>query len=250
MRSAAPERSPRIPPVCHVSTDRLSPRVWRAFLARYGVPLRPGYGQTENGFISTDTSPPARIRPGGSGRAAPGIEIRIGDDPLAPYPAGRVGRIWYTSARYMEGYGYPPRLAPRERRGDWWPTQDVGSLDPDGYLTVAGRLDDCFKTASGYLIDPAAIVEALTGHPGVTEVVIVPVPSASGPAIGAVVEGAAGVDAERLRVAAARTLPPWSRPHAIVVTDRLPRLAGGKPDRQACRALLEAVGRGRRGAGV
>ena len=64
----------------------------------------------------------------------------------------------------MEGYGFPPHLAPRAGRAGWWPTADVGSLDASGYLTLAGRADDCFKTAAGYLVSPGEITQALADY--------------------------------------------------------------------------------------
>jgi acyl-CoA synthetase (AMP-forming)/AMP-acid ligase II len=155
----APLPAPRVavPPICHISTGRVTARLFDAFARRFGVRLRPNYGQTENGFITVDAAPDNLIRPDCVGQAAPGIEVRIGEDPLDPYPPGRLGRVWFTSPWYMEGYGFPPDLAPRAGRAGWWPTADVGSLDEAGYLTIAGRVDDCFKTASGYLVNPGEI---------------------------------------------------------------------------------------------
>ncbi len=66
------------------------------------------YGQTENGFITADTAPDEKIRPDCVGRAAPGIDVRIGDDPLDPFPPGKLGRVWFRSPWYMEGDGFPP----------------------------------------------------------------------------------------------------------------------------------------------
>jgi hypothetical protein len=43
------------------------------------VKLRPNYGQKENGFITVDAAAEEAIRPDCVGRAAPGIEVRIGD---------------------------------------------------------------------------------------------------------------------------------------------------------------------------
>ena len=131
MLARAPWSGPRpaVPPICHISAGRLSPRVFQAFRARFGVALRPNYGQTENGFITVDTGPEDEIRPGSVGRPAPGIDVRVGDDPRDPLPSGRLGRVWFKSPWYMEGYGFPPRLAAREGRDGWWPTQDLGSLD-------------------------------------------------------------------------------------------------------------------------
>jgi acyl-CoA synthetase (AMP-forming)/AMP-acid ligase II len=229
---------PAAPPICHISAGRLSARTFQAFAERFGVKLRPGYGQTENGFITVDRAPEEEIRPDCVGRPAPGIEVRIGDDPLDPYPSGRLGRVWFKSPWYMEGYGFPPRLAPREGRQGWWPTADMGVLDDSGYLTLAGRADDCFKTSAGYLVNPGEIANVLTSHPGVSEVVVIPVRNSEGPVIGAFVESDGAIDPDELRATAARMLPAWLRPQVVVVTGRLPRLAGGKVDREACHAVL------------
>jgi fatty-acyl-CoA synthase len=214
-------------------------RLFETFARCFGVRLRPNYGQTENGFITAETPPDDDIRPESVGRAAPGIAVRVGDDPLAPYPAGQLGRVWFTSPWYMEGHGFPPDLAPRAGREGWWPTADMGVLDEAGYLTIAGRADDCFKTAAGYLVNPGEIVQALASHPLATEVVALPVAGAHGPVIGVLVQGAGTLTPVALREVADRTLPAWLQPAVVAVTDRLPRLPGGKVDRTACLALLE-----------
>lgn len=229
---------PAAPSICHISAGRLSVRVFQAFRDRFGIALRPNYGQTENGFITVNTAPDDQIDPGDVGRPAPGIELRVADDPADPYPAGRLGRVWFRSPWYMEGYGFPPRLAPREQRGGWWPTRDVGSLNAAGSLTLAGRIDDCFKTASGYLVNPGEITNVLMSHPAVSDVVILPLASSAGADIGALVESDGAVDLDTLHAAVARTLPPWLHPQRLAVTEKLPRLTGGKPDRAACRALM------------
>jgi len=228
---------PAAPAICHISAGRLSPRTFRSFAERFGVTLAPSYGQTENGFIAVDTGSPTAIRPDRVGRPAPGIEIRVGDDPRHPLPPGALGRVWYKSPWYMEGYGFPPRLAPREGRDGWWPTADMGFLDEGGYLALAGRADDCFKTGLGHLVNPGMIADALAAHPAVTDVLVVPIGEAGAALIGALVEGES-VRAGDLRAAVASALPPWLQPHVLAVTSRLPRLPGGKPDREACAALL------------
>jgi acyl-CoA synthetase (AMP-forming)/AMP-acid ligase II len=237
-RAPLPGPIPAAPGICHISAGRLSMRVFHAFRDRFGVALRPNYGQTENGFITVNTAPDAEIDPANVGRPAPGIELRVGEDPADPYPPGQLGRVWFRSPWYMEGYGFPPELAPREHRDGWWTTRDVGSLDAAGSLTLAGRIDDCFKTASGYLVNPGEITNVLMSHPAVSDVVILPLVSSAGTDIGALVESDGVIDLDGLRAAVVRALPPWLHPQRLAVTQRLPRLAGGKPDRGACRALL------------
>ena len=55
--------------------------------------------------------------------------------------------------------------------------------------------------------------------------------------IGAVVECEGAVGVGELRAAAARLLPAWLHPQVLAVTERLPRLAGGKADRDACHTI-------------
>ena len=74
--------------------------------------------------------------------------------------------------------------------------------------------------------------------PGVTEAVVVAIPGATGSLVGAVASGGTGVDTAGLRQHAARHLPAWAQPEVVVLVDRLPRLPGGKTDREACLGLL------------
>ena len=230
------------PAVCHISAGGLPEIVSRDFLARFGVPLRPSYGRTEMGFITAETAAPADIPPGTVGRVVPSVELLIGNDPQDPLPPGSAGRIWLKGPWHTEGYGFSPRLEFGERRDGWWPTEDIGALDASGRLTLMGRADDCFKTPSGYLVNPSQIANVLTGHPGVTGAVVVPVPMRRGTVIGALVEGDGDLDPTGLRALAAQTLPVWLQPEVLMVTRELPRLPGGKVDRRSCVAILRSPG--------
>ena len=231
---------PRAPEICRVSAGHLPGPVFHAFKERFGVPLRPGYGSTESGVITADFGPADRVRWASAGRALPGIDVCVGDEPSQPLPTGRVGRVWFRSSIYMDGYGFPPKLEPREERDGWWPTGDLGRLDADGYLTLTGRLDDCFKAVSGQLVNPAEIVEVLRRHPDVREAAVLPLPTANGASIAALVETANALDPGALRVHAAAALPPWARPHTLIVVPELPRNLAGKIDRARCLTLLDA----------
>ena len=109
------------------------------------------------------------------------------------------------------------------------------------------RADDCFKSGLGHLVNPGMIADVFTSHPGVTDALVIPVGEPGGALIGVVVEAAGAVHLSDLRTAAARELPPWLQPHILKVTPDLPRLAGGKADRDACRSLLREARSG--GAG-
>jgi long-chain acyl-CoA synthetase len=238
-RAAVSGPAPAAPPVCHMSAAPLSEPVFSRFRERFGAPLRPSYGKTESGFITAETAEASAVRPDAVGRPVRGVLLSIGDEPQEPFRPGRIGRVWFRSPWCMEGYGFPPHLAPAAKVDGWSATEDMGTLDEAGYLILAGRSDDCFKTAAGHLVNPAEIVRALTGHPGVTDAIIVPVPTGRGPAIGALVQADGALEPGEVRATAARTLPVWLQPELVLVTEELPRLPGGKVDRRATVAILK-----------
>jgi O-succinylbenzoic acid--CoA ligase len=114
-------------------------------------------------------------------------------------------------------------------------TNDLGSVAPDGTVTVFGRADDVIVTG-GEKVAPAAVEAALAGLPGVREVAVVGVPDAEwGQRVVAVVVGDATLQAAREHVTAA--LGRRAAPSRLVLVDDLPRLALGKIDRAAVRRL-------------
>lgn len=57
----------------------------------------------------------------------------------------------------------------------WFPTNDAGWLDEDGYLYVEGRLDDVI-VRGGENISPGEIEDVLRTHPGVADVAVIGLP--------------------------------------------------------------------------
>ena len=227
------------PPFC-ATAGRLSRSVCEAFQSRFGSPLRQLYGTTETGIVTVDAAPAADVRWDTAGLPLPGVEIRIGEHPDAPVATGALGRIWLKSPLYMmDGYGFPPDLIPGKMVDGWWPTPDAGSLDERGALSIAGRLDDCIRTGSGYLVNAADVAAALEAYPGVNDAAVVPLETPAGPVLGALVESAERVGAADLRSHLSRRLPPWAQPRFVEVTASLPRLSSGRTDRRACIAILE-----------
>ena len=227
------------PPTC-VMGGRLSAEVSRRFTERFGVTLRQLYGTTETGSVTVDAGATAGVRPGTAGRPIPEVELRIGDDPRAPLAAGTPGRIWLSTPRYMmEGYGFPPHVEPPQSVDGWWSTPDVGLLDDAGCLTVVGRVDDCFRTDAGQLVNPATVAAALEDYPGITDVAVVPLATATGPVLGVLVQSTEALRVIDLRRHLAGALPDWAQPRVLEATRALPRLSSGRTDRRACIAILE-----------
>ena len=57
----------------------------------------------------------------------------------------------------------------------WFPTNDAGHLDDDGYLFLEGRLDDVIVRGAENL-SPGEIEDMLVSHPAVAEAAVVGVP--------------------------------------------------------------------------
>ena len=138
----------------------------------------------------------------------------------------------------MAGYGFPPAVA---RPGDvngWWPTRDLGALEADGRLVLAGRLDDCIRTREGRLVNLGVVANKLRDLEGVRHVAVVPLDGLAGVSFGAVVECEPSVTLATLRTSVSDALPRWCWPRKMTLVSSLPRLPNQKPDRQPCIAVL------------
>ena len=124
----------------------------------------------------------------------------------------------------------------------WFPTNDGGELDADGYLYVTGRLDDVI-VRGGENISPGEIEDVLIGHPNISDAAVIGVPSDQwGETIGAVVVGSASED--ELRSLVTDRLRSSRSPDHIVFRDELPYNDTGKLLRRVLRAELAEQGDG------
>ncbi len=147
------------------------------FAAHTGRRLLEGYGLTEATCASTWTRP-GEERPGSVGRALPGQQVkavRIGDNGIwADCAPGQTGVLVIGGPAVFAGYVTDPDLGgPRVSRDGvvrygWLNTGDLGSIDGDGYVYLAGRTKDLI-IRGGHNIDPRTIEEALLRHPAVAD---------------------------------------------------------------------------------
>ncbi|MBP2321726.1 long-chain acyl-CoA synthetase [Kibdelosporangium banguiense] len=133
------------------------------YLWAIGIPVREGYGQTENTAICTIT-PAGDVRLGTVGQALPGVEIRIADD----------GEILTRSAGVFQGYlDDPTATASAVDPEGWLHTGDVGEIDKDGFLRITDRKKDIIITAGGKNISPSEIENLLKVSPYVREAIVI-----------------------------------------------------------------------------
>ncbi|MBD7952050.1 AMP-binding protein [Oerskovia rustica] len=183
-----------------------------------------------------------------------GVRVRVVDGSTGHrLPADAAGVVEISGPVLATGYLGDEALTAATFRTDpdgtrWLRTSDLGSLAPDGALTVLGRADDVIVTG-GVNVAPAAVEAVLAGAladvDGLGEVCVVGVPDHEwGQRVVAVVEvrpaagpGRDGAHAPdlmaRARHAVATTLGPPAAPRDLLVVADLPRRGPGKIDRAA-----------------
>jgi len=173
------------------------------------------------------------------GRPLPDVEVRIVADDGAVLGAGEVGEICVRTPRVMKGYAGAE--SPLLRDG-WLPTRDMGWVDEDGYVYIAGRKDDMI-IRGGENIAPAEVEATLQSHPAVEEAAVIGVPDLEwGQRVAAVVvvrPGAAATADELMEFCRAR-LASFKKPEIVRFVAELPKNPMGKILRRELRATLDA----------
>jgi len=97
---------------------------------------------------------------GSVGRPSDGVESRI--------DLAHGSEFEMRSGALMQGYYREPgRTATELLTSDGWlRTGDRGQIDGQGYLRIAGRVEDIFKTSKGKTVAPAPIEELVRTTPG------------------------------------------------------------------------------------
>lgn len=175
------------------------------------------------------------------GRALPDVEIQIAGDEGAALPQGAVGEIWVRTARLMKGYE-GQGAAPLQGEG-WHATGDMGWLDEEGYLFIAGRKDDMI-IRGGENISPAEVESVLHAHPAVDDAAVIGVPDLEwGQRVAAaiVLRPGAQAGADELTAFVQERLASFKKPELVRFFDDLPKTATGKVIKREIAPLLEAA---------
>ena len=108
------------------------------------------YSLTEACMASVGTPVVGTYKAGAVGIPLPDVQLRIvdADDPSRELGTGEIGEIVLEAPQLMEGYWKDAEATKEMLRDGRLYTGDLGSLDQDGYLTIADRKKDLIK-ASG-----------------------------------------------------------------------------------------------------
>jgi oxalate---CoA ligase len=226
------------------SSSSIPPQVIAELEQVFGAPLIESYGMTEATHqMASNPLPPARRKPGSVGRAAgPEIAILCDDGRLLPAGErpGQVGEIVIRGPNVTAGYEANDQANAEAFVNGWFRTGDQGVMDPEGYLTITGRLKEIINRG-GEKISPREVDEVLMDHPAVAQVVCFGMPHAKlGEEVAAVVvlrEGAAADERELQRFVATRVAD-FKVPAKILFMDEIPKGATGKLQRIGLAARL------------
>ena len=220
-----------------------------AGLIQQGIKPQTGYGMTEScshQYTLPDDDPKLIMET--SGKCCPGYELRIfdADNPNVEAPRGTVGQIGGRGASLMLGYFDDPKAtAEAFNASGWFMTGDLGSLDTNGYLRIAGRQKDII-IRGGHNIHPARIEELATRHPAVQRAAAVPVKDARlGEKVCLAVVFRAGqqVPADQLLTHLdAAGLSKFDMPEFVLPLDEIPLTPNGK---MLKRAIVDWIVEGR-----
>jgi acyl-CoA synthetase (AMP-forming)/AMP-acid ligase II len=191
------------------------------------------YGMTEASGIATSCrrEDPAALIASTSGRAYPGVEVRVVDDSGAELPAGAPGEVIVRGYNVMSGYFEDPEKTAEVIDSEgWFHTGDVGVMDDDGYLRITDRIKDMF-IVGGFNAYPAEIERLLLLHPDVAQVAVIGVPDDRLGEVGfAYVLATSGTTADPKQIIAwaKENMANFKAPKYVEVVDELPLNASGK----------------------
>jgi len=220
-----------------------------AGLIQQGIKPQSGYGMTENcSHQYTLPDDDSKLIIETSGKTCPGYELRIfkTNDPDTEAAPGEIGQIGGRGASLMLGY-FDDQSATEDafNKSGWFMTGDLGTLDTNGYLRIAGRAKDII-IRGGHNIHPAHIEELATRHPTVRRAAAVPVKDARlGEKVCLAVvfrEGQSAQPAELLAHLDAAGLSKYDMPEFFLRLDDIPLTPNGK---MLKRAIVDWIRDGR-----
>jgi acyl-CoA synthetase (AMP-forming)/AMP-acid ligase II len=217
------------------------PALVREARRRIGAAYSIRYSSTESGGVGTATAFDADDDEAffTVGRPRAGVELSIRNEDDQPVANGIIGEIVLRSPTQLRGYWRDPDATAATIRDGWVHSGDLGFVDENGCLHLAGRAKEMF-IRGGYNVYPLEVEAVLASHPDVAELVITPRPDAVMGEIGVAVvvprDRARPPTLDGLRDYGRQQLSSHKLPEAIRLVDALPLTAMQKIDRKALAA--------------
>jgi len=223
---------------CVAAAEALPAEVWRRWKEAFGLTILDGVGSTEMLHIYCSNRLDD-LRPGSSGKAVPGYELKILDEQGNPVHAGEAGDLFVKGDSALALYWAQHEKTKRSLLGEWFFTGDRYRVDEDGFYWYEGRSDDMIKV-SGLWVSPIEIESALMEHAAVAESAVVGIEVDGFTKIKAfvIVKGARTADEAlvvELQEHCKSRLQRFQFPHMIEFVAELPKTVTGKIQRYKLR---------------
>ncbi|MBE9398470.1 AMP-binding protein [Pontibacterium sp. N1Y112] len=208
------------------------------------------YGMTETSPVSTQTAAddPFEKRVTTVGRTQPHLETKLVDPATGNIvPRGEVGELCTRGYSVMLKYwNNPEATAGSIDPAGWMHTEDLATMDEEGYIQIVGRIKD-MVIRGGENVYPKEIEEFLYTHPSISDVQVTGVPDKKyGEELIAWVKlspGAENVSDEDLRAFCKGKITHFKIPRYFKFVDEFPMTVTGKIQKFKMREIsIEELG--------
>ena len=205
------------------------------------VRMRNSYGMSEGGIGIGTSSNEQVLKPGCVGKLPPHMQLRAEDGEVITAP-NVVGEI-YGYQQHPRRYWNDPEATAASFKGGWTRTGDLGYVDEDGDLIMAGRAKELI-IRGGYNITPLEIEAALHLHPAVQQAAVVGVDhEVLGEDIAAAVTLRPGqsASADEITAFCREHLADNKVPRTLLLLDHMPLNPNGKILKKDLKPVLQAA---------
>lgn len=198
----------------------------QAFEERFGHRILERYGMTEIGIVLSNPYDGER-RPGAVGFPLPGARARVVRQDDTEAAVDEVGEICIAGPSVFAGYLGRPEATAKALRSGWMHTGDLGWIDAEGYIHVAGRAGDMILSG-GFNVYPREVEAAIRRVLGQeVEVAVFGLWDADlGERVCAAIVGE--LDADELTAKLRHEISPYKLPRRWFRVQALPRNSMGK----------------------
>jgi len=216
------------------------PSMMNTLMDDFGVEVMHGWGMTEMSPLGTQSKlqakhlslPDAEQRQirRKQGHAIFGVDLKIVDDSdkELPWDGRAVGHLMTRGPWIVSSY-YGKEDVPVLRDG-WFPTGDMATIDPDGYMQITDRSKDVIKSG-GEWISSIDLENIAISHPAIMQAVCIALPHPKWderPFLVVVLRPGMACTREDLLAFYQGKVPKWCIPDDVAFVDELPISGTGK----------------------
>lgn len=198
------------------------------------VTIRALYGMTECGggaLIATESE--AMAKPDSCGRGMLFTQVKILRDDGTPCAPDEPGNVYLRGPGIMVGYWRNPQATAETLVDGWLRTGDIGILDEEGYFFFVDRAKEIVK-CGGFNVSPIEVENVLRELEAIEDAAVFSVPDEKYVEVPlACIVLRSPTEKTRIFEHCKDRLANFKLPRYVEIVDDLPRIAGGKVDRQS-----------------